>query len=123
MNLIEKLKQLGEGIEEITGWIGSGGRVVDRAIAQDRANVCQSCPHNKAVGGAKNSVAGVARKILEKKNRAGLRVSGEKSLGQCGLCGCVLRLLVWEEQSRIEPFMSAEDKARTPSHCWKLRKP
>lgn len=122
MNILEQAKQFAEGAKEITDWLGDGGHVVDQVAAQERASTCLTCAKNVPVGIVKDSIAAVTRKTLEIKNKLGLHVLGEKSLGQCEDCGCVLRLLIWEPQSRIEPFIDEETRAKLPTFCWKLRK-
>lgn len=123
MNLLNSVKEIAGGADAIACWLGSGGHVVSFEEAQERANVCFACPLNVSVGKVKDAIAGTVKKTLEIKNKIGLRVQGEKALGQCKDCGCVLRLLVWEEQKRIEPFLSDQEKARLPKACWKLNKP
>ena len=123
MNLIQKVKNLAEGAEHIINWLGSGCEVVSPADAQRRANICLKCPHNKADGVVAPAIAKVVKKTLEKKNEMQLRVNGEKSLHTCAQCSCVIRLLVWERQIKIEPYLSTEQRAGLPNYCWKLEKP
>jgi len=122
LNIFEKAKQFAEGAEAISSWLGSGGQIVAQEVSQARANTCLECSKNVPVGVLKDSIAGAAKKILEVKNKLGIRVNGERGLGQCQDCGCVLRLLVHEPQSRIEPFLTPEDRAKLPTFCWKLKK-
>lgn len=121
MRIIEKAQQIAGGVEAITSWLGSGGIVADQEQAQSRADICLACPKNVEVGFATSAAANAARKILEIKNGCSLRVKGEKQLHKCESCGCVLRLLVWEPQSRVSKHLTAEDRAVLPEHCWKLK--
>ncbi len=123
MNLLNQIKQFGSGAAEIRDWLGSGGEVVSYEDAQARANICLTCAKNVPVGVLKGVIADSARKLLEIKSKVGLRVAGEKKLGKCKPCGCVLRLLVWEPQSRIEPYLTETEKESYPTFCWKLKKP
>lgn len=109
------------GAVEITRWLREGGAVVDYETAQSRALTCGSCSKNVAVGKLKLAVAWGVKKILEIKNRRNLSVSGK--LGQCGDCGCVLKLIILEEQKRIQPYLTEENKRGLPAFCWKLKEP
>jgi hypothetical protein len=121
MTLLEKAYQVVGGVEAITSWLGSGGVVVHQEEAQSRANICLACPKNVEVGFTTSAAANAARKILEIKNDSSLRVKGEKQLHKCESCGCVLRLLVWEPQSRVTKHLTAAERSVLPSHCWKLK--
>lgn len=129
MNILEKARQFGVGATEILEWLGTGGEVVSKEVAQERADICngtatgKKCHQNAPSGFVKDSIAGAARRALDAKNKMQLRVRGEKELGSCETCGCVLKLLVWYPQKKIQPFMNEEELRRTPHHCWKLRKP
>lgn len=109
------------GAVEITRWLREGGIVVDYETAQSRALTCHSCGKNVPVGQFKLAIAGAVKKILEIKNRRNLSVSGR--LGQCSDCGCVLKLLLLEEQKRIEPYLTEENRKFLPKFCWKLKQP
>lgn len=109
------------GAVEITRWLRDGGIVVDYETAQSRALTCGSCAKNVPVGKFKLVIASVVKKILEIKNRRKLSVAGR--LGQCSDCGCVLKLLILEEQKRIEPYLSDENRESLPVFCWKLKQP
>ena len=121
MTLLEKAYQVAGGVEAIAAWLGSGGIVVPQEEAQSRADVCLACPNNVEVGFATSTGADFARKILEIKNDASLRVDGEKKLHKCEACGCVLRLLVWEPQSRVTKHLTEKERSALPLHCWKLK--
>lgn len=123
MNLLNHAKQFVNGAEEIRDWLGSGGQVVSYEEAQARANICKTCALNQPVGLIKGAIADATRKRLEIKNKIGLRVAGERQLGKCDPCGCVLRLLIWEPQNRIQPFLTDEEIRNYPAFCWKLKEP
>jgi hypothetical protein len=120
----EKMNPIREfigGAIEITRWLKDGGIVVEREVAESRASICGSCSKNIKVGWVKLIIASIIKKVLEIKNRKNLSVSGR--LEQCGDCGCVLKLLILEEQKRIEPYLTDDDRQKLPAFCWKLKKP
>ncbi len=123
MTLLDHAKQFAGGAAEIRDWLGDGGEVVTYEEAQGRANLCLTCAKNVPAGMLKGAIADATRKRLEIKNKVGLRTAGEKRLGKCEPCGCVLRLLVWEPQRRIQPYLTAEEKQSYPAFCWKLKEP
>jgi len=111
------LNQAIHGIPNITGWIADG-RVVEPEEAQRRANICLFCPNNVNASTAISIVASGVRRLLEMKNKLGLRVAGEHRLGQCSVCQCVLKLQVHEPLELVEKQRNKEHAF--PSHCWKI---
>lgn len=120
MNLLEKAKQLGLGISHLTDWLGDGGEVVSQEVAQHRANTCITCGLNQPGASVTTAVALAIRGQLGVKNKLKLRVEGEKRLGHCQACSCVLKLLIWEPQDRVEDHLDDESRARLPGMCWKI---
>jgi hypothetical protein len=123
VNLIAKVKTMVDGAKNLTLWVGSGGEVVSQEVAQERANVCFTCPLNQRGMGVTAEVAEATLKFLEFKNSLDLRVEREAELHHCFGCGCVLKLLIWEPQTRIVSQVTGEEKAVTPFFCWKLKTP
>lgn len=122
MNLLEKVKTIADGVANLTIWVGSGGEVVAPAVAQARANICLTCPHNRKGVGGTREVAEATLKFLSFKNALELTVKDEALLDSCEGCGCVIPLMIWEPQARIQKQMTGEERAQTPSFCWKLKK-
>lgn len=120
MNILEKARSLPHGVAAITEWLGSGGDVVEPAVAQHRANICIGCPNNEAGDKLTGVVADGVRNLLSWKNKVGLKVFGEHRLGNCDVCGCVLKLQIWEPTEDVKASMTEHEKAKLPSHCWKL---
>jgi len=118
--LWEKAKELAKGVEHLTDWLGSGGTVVATATAQHRANTCITCGLNKPGAAVTEAVARAVRGQLGIKNHLKLRVEGEKKLHTCQACGCVLRLLIWEPQERVEAHIPDEERKKLPGMCWKI---
>ncbi len=122
IHLFERVKQLGLGVVHIKEWLGEDGKIVDPKTAQDRANTCQTCALNRPGDPVSTAVALAIRAQLGVKNQLKLRVKGEKGLKKCNACGCVLRLLIWEPQARVESQITEEEMAKLPSFCWKVSK-
>ena len=120
-NLLEQAKSIPHGIQSIREWLGAGGVAVDNATAQERADICIKCDKNVHGNPITTAAALAVRRHLEIKNKIGLRVNGEKSLGQCDVCHCVLRLLIHEPQENVKSQMTADEISNTPKHCWKLK--
>ncbi len=121
MNLLEKASTIAEGISNLTTWVGSGGAVVSQEEAQSRASICINCPCNKPDLAINELVAKAVKKFLAFKNELDLRVQGERSLLSCEGCGCQIRLLIWQPQDQVKREMTGEERAKTPSFCWKLK--
>lgn len=121
MNLIEQARRIPHGVAVITEWLGSGGEIVSKEVAQDRANTCLDCPLNQPSGIVTATVAKAVRNHLEVKNQIGLRVNGEKRLGSCEACGCVLRLLVWLPGAKVRSELTENEIETLPENCWKLK--
>lgn len=120
MNLLDQARKIPDGVKHITEWLGAGGTVCGVDEAQKRADICKTCPKNEKGFVVTTAVAMAIKKHLELKNHLKLRVQGEKKLNTCKVCGCVLRLIIWEKIELIRSQMSEEERSATPSHCWKL---
>lgn len=120
MSLLEQARHIPHGLKVIAEWLGSGGEVVDKETAQARANICLECPQNAQGSGVTTAVAGAIKRHLEVKNKLGLRVDGSKKLKTCQSCGCVLNLLIWQKQEKVESELNDTEKENLPAFCWKL---
>lgn len=117
MNIIAKIKQLGHGAVAITEWLGSGGEVVPQEVAQERANICLKCPKHNPDQNNLVLFGKAVRSILSAKNDIGLHVENEATLGTCGVCGCVMKLQVFE------PSILVDASESYPENCWKNYQP
>lgn len=122
-SLLERAKSIADGARVIFDWLGHGGVCVSQEQAQTRADVCANCPENKPSDMLTKDVADAIRKHLEVKNRLQLRVNGEKSLQQCGVCLCNLRLKCWVPIDVIRKHMNDGELERFPEHCWQKTEP
>ncbi len=118
----EKAKAFAGGVQHLRDWLGSGGKIVSQETAQHRANTCITCGLNQPGAAVTAAVAHAIRGQLGIKNHLKLRVDGEKKLHSCQACGCVLRLLIWEDQKSVEASLSEEEARQLPSLCWKISK-
>lgn len=64
----------------------------------------------------KGKIADHVKQQIELKNSMQMRVDGEKSLGICDACGCVLRLKVWVPIQHIKD--NTEDDTEFADGCW-----
>lgn len=107
------------GYRTYVDWIGDGLRPVERRDAQSRANTCLQCPlHDPNSPMVKGAIASVVKAQVEMKNKMQLRVDGEKSLGICTACGCVMRLKIWVPLKTI--LAGSEQATLDALHpdCW-----
>ena len=117
MNLLKSAQQFGQ---LWSSWLGSGGKPVPKDQSQSRANVCLKCPMNvrkpiyESLAGP---VAKLVRSQIELKNRMKLRVDGEKSLGVCNGCSCILILKV---HAPLEFILSTTDTKNLDPNCFIL---
>lgn len=103
-------------------WIGEGLRPVSPDHSQKRADVCLKCPKNNVNTSVesifKGAVASTIQKQIELKNQMKLRVNGEKSLGICDVCHCVLRLKAHVPIKFILENTDEETMKEFPRSCW-----
>lgn len=119
MNKLQQIKNFGGLYAQ---WIGAGLKPVHPDQSQKRANICLKCPHNDMTltiaDVFKGKVADTVRRQIELKNHMQLRVEGEKRLGICDICECVLRLKVHVPLQFIDENTDEETAKLFPEHCW-----
>lgn len=115
-NLIEQAKRYKDGAIILKDWLLGGAEIVDKELAQNRANVCLSCPLNQDGLKIAETVSAQIRKQVELKKHLQLRVNGEKQLKTCAACLCPLRLKIWIPLAAVLP--DDEEKSKLPSQCW-----
>lgn len=119
MNIWGTASNYANGAAILCDWIGSGGNVVDRDVAQARADVCLKCPLHTAKWSFVESVAGAIKQQIGLKKHLKLRVDGEKKLHVCSVCGCAMRLKIWLPMERIKP--DGDEKSKYDPNCWLLK--
>jgi hypothetical protein len=120
-NAVGGLKRVAAGVGVLLDWLGSGGKPVDQAVAEHRANVCVTCPKNDGGPWTSYFTGKVADKIrtqLEIKNDLSLRTSQDDKLTVCSACDCPLQLKVHTPLSHILAHTSPEVKSRLHPDCW-----
>lgn len=91
-------------------FVGSGGKIVDKAESERRATICRGCQYNKT------SVC-FCTPILKTLDAMIPSVRREPGLHICGICGCGLGVKVLLPLETVQ----SEDlgkNLRYPSHCW-----
>ena len=121
MNLLDKIKDVPDGMTLLKDWVGGAGVVVDQETAQKRADICIKCPMNRHGSILTQSVASAIKHYLEFKSKIGLRVDGEKLLFHCEACGCVNRLQIWCPDKFFSSHSTPEEIEKYDSGCWKRR--
>ena len=116
--LFDAVSSIPRGVETIREWLGEGGIPVDPATAQRRANICLECPKNVPPNIVTQSVALAIRRHLEVKNKLGMRVDGEKRLGKCDVCQCMLRLKIHVPIGIVRRQMPPGEFDAYPAPCW-----
>jgi hypothetical protein len=118
-------KALKQGVEFFAlkeAWLGAGGKPVPLEDAERRAHICIQCPyHDTSTGlfeGLKKNIASTVRRQLEVRSKMKLEVSVESQLHLCGVCGCVLKLLVHVPEDILVEHLKT-DSHEYPSYCWK----
>lgn len=106
----------------LNNWLLKGGKLVDQATANARAEICVQC-HNCVPssevrksccggGAAANTAIAVARKLIIQNKTT----PSDKKLLTCGLCGCDLKIKVWIPINALG--IEKQDANAYPTHCW-----
>lgn len=98
-------------------FFANGGVKVPAALAESRASVCASCPHNVAREDCNGCNLGALRDQVVRVIGSE-KTSKDEELKVCRLCLCENRAKVWVGIKSIWPSLTAEEKAALPVHCW-----
>ena len=118
VNLWGKITKIAKGPQIIKDWVGTNGIAVDRTLAQSRTDICLKCEHNHIDSKIIEAAGDLIKEYIEFKNQMGLRVNGEKSLHQCDVCLCALRLKIWCPSEIIKARLNPGELDNYPSFCW-----
>ena len=103
-------------------WFGAGGEPVPTELAQQRANVCATCPMNYKGEWWWNMATQLAINARSELRRImNLHVEGEEKLGVCEVCGCRLKLKIHTPYKHIYRQSTSEQLTKYPNHCWILK--
>ena len=104
---------------------GPGGKPVDRALAETRAQVCVGCPKNDVAGGLSayflESTANGMLSLLGALKDLDVSTSVDDWLGVCKACTCPTRAKVFVPLAVIVANMPAAVWPELSSDCWILR--
>lgn len=101
-------------------WVATGAPYVEAEVAEERAAICSSCPHNvRSEFGCGNCSAQI-HKIIS-------AIGGKRStslddkLHSCGICSCSLKSAVWFPLEAQGEGLSEDIKAELNAvpWCWK----
>lgn len=102
------------GIQILENMFFGEKNMVDLETAEARAKICKGCPKNIFL----EDKAGFIKwsDEIAEASTGGKTTSNNKYLGNCAVCSCPLRALVWSKYPKIE--ISKQDEY--PDFCWKL---
>jgi len=121
MNIFDRVKNIVRGAETIREWLSDDGATADPREAQSRADACLNCPLNQPGGKIEEVTANAIKRHLEVKKHLGLRVKGEKSLNECKMCGCQIRLKIWVPIHIVKKHLTDREIGMAPQHCWQTK--
>ncbi len=119
MSLFQKLGHYVKGSQILADWVGSGGEVVSRDLAEKRADICAICPRNKEGLPIAEWVSDVIREQMGVRKFLELTTPQDENLHTCELCDCPLQLKIWQLHRRVK--LDEDEVEKYPSYCW-LRK-
>lgn len=122
-SVVAGVRRVAAGVGVLLDWLGSGGKPVDQALAEQRASICATCPKNWKGNLSDYFIGKAAQTIktqLEMKNDLSLKTSRDAELGVCEACSCSLPLKVQAPLAHILAHTSADVKARLHPLCWIL---
>lgn len=109
------------GEETLRDWLGSGGKPVERELAESRARICSDCPQNTKSHWSLSlfgTAAQAVKSIVELKNGMKLKTSYDDKLGVCKACLCPLETKVHVPLAHIFEYMDDETKQNLDPRCW-----
>lgn len=114
-------KKIMAGIGVLIDWLGSSAKVVPQALAENRAEICASCPQN-GPGDLTRLFTVPASKLimsqLEIKEDMKLSTSHDGELNICMACLCPLKLKVHAPISHVRDHLSEQVIEALDPRCW-----
>lgn len=121
MNILEKLGSYLHGLRILSEWGIAGGKVVERSIAQARANICETCNRNDSGWEIPETAANAIKEQMALRHHLDLNLPNDTSLHTCGVCHCPIKLKLWIPIEQLLKYETQDSLAAFPEHCW-LRK-
>jgi hypothetical protein len=87
--------------------------MVSQEVADARSVICSTCPEN--IFPDKDGFIEYSDRLAEA-STGGKKTVKYSELGNCNLCTCTLKALVWSKNNKVSP------EENYPAHCWKLLK-
>jgi hypothetical protein len=118
---VEPIRKVLTGAKTLVEWLGAGGKAVEPAKANARAEVCASCIHNGTGDWTHYFTVPVSagiRKMLSIKNAMKLKTDYDSKLNVCEICLCPLPLKVWVDIEHIKLTTDEQTVSALPTHCW-----
>lgn len=131
-NWYRRIVRTGTGMATLADWLGTDGKPVDPALAEQRAATCAGdpadpktkCPQNQSgdlISFFVKPVAELLRRQLAERDNLGLKTGRDGQLGVCDACGCPLKLKVHVPLSFIKKHIKEPEWKQLDPRCWILR--
>jgi len=117
----KRVRQLANGTQIVTAWLGSGGKPVPTVQANSRALACKGCVYNSPVEWDSWVKEGLGETILAAerlRHDCSFQTILDDDLGECAMCACYLKLKVWCPLSFIQSHTTKDEANAFPAHCW-----
>lgn len=121
VKFIDEIRKDAIGGAILSEWLGAGGVPVPQTVAETRSKTCETCPENIAPNWwekNKGKIAEAIKRHLGIKHEMALKVSNERKLHMCKVCGCCISTKVWVPIEHIAHHTSTAQIKEFPSHCW-----
>lgn len=92
----------------VISFLRSGAELVSKEESERRAEICQSCPFNRATGCSCSTLHAIVDSLVPKSRR-------EKGIAVCTVCGCSLKAKILLPKQVVDESNSVK---QFPSWCW-----
>lgn len=117
---IDAIGHAGHALIHLTLGYLFGSPLVDQAEAERRAAICARCPMNVSIRLCLTCRGMEGIKELVHRVVGSNTTSSDADLQGCRICSCQTRTIVWIKPDILAKGFTETQRARTPSHCWKL---
>lgn len=117
----ESVSKAVTGARILYEWFGEGGKPVEQALAQRRADCCVACPKNSTDRTWLSGLSEVAHEHLEHRSSIGMKVDREDLLGVCTVCACPMKLKIHTPIHLVAKHTTGTTMAdldNIPTACW-----